>query len=66
MAEGRFDPHQLLKVFAIMSQQGERTAAGYALLGLEALSSEDGYTLEFNDQHVRLQLLFHNKYHVDF
>mgnify|MGYP001083839183 CR=1 FL=1 len=66
MSEQRFDMHQVLRVFAIVTQYGVRDERGYVFEGLIAKGSEDGYTVEISDNAVTLSVYFHNTYDVQF
>lgn len=66
MSDQRFEVHQALRVFAIVTQYGEKKDGLYSLDGLTASGSEDGYTVQMTNGTVTLSIFFHNTYDVKF
>jgi hypothetical protein len=66
MSDQRFDVHQALKIFAIVTQFGDKKDGLYALDGIEVSSAEDGYTVVITDGTVVLSIFFHNTYDIKF
>lgn len=57
---------QALKVFAKISQYGQKREEEYFLNGLWAASSFDGYTVILRDELVTLYIYFHNTHKIEF
>lgn len=57
---------QVLKVFAKISEHGQKRKEEYFLNGLWAASSFDGYTVIIRDELVTLYVYFHNTHKVEF
>lgn len=66
MSARRFEMHQALRVFAIITQHGSKVGDYYDFEGLQARASFDGYTVEITDGQVVLNVFFHNTYDIQF
>lgn len=62
----RVNVRQALRVFNTVLEKGTNDNGRWRYRGLTAEPSYDGYTVTLSDQHVTLNVYFHNKYQLDF
>lgn len=64
--EKKLDVKMVMRVFEKIRTHGQKTAEGYKLSGVEAISDFDGYTIFLKNREVTLTLFFHHRYDVQF
>ena len=56
----------LLNIVNLIMNYGEKENYDYSYMGVNLLTSHDGYTLELSDANCNLHLSFHHKYRLDY
>jgi len=62
----KIDLKKVLQAFQTIVNNGKKVGSEYVLNGLIASSDVDGYTITIRNEYVILNILFHNKFTVDF
>ncbi len=59
------DISKCLTAFAVILENGKKTAQGYQYAGLWAEPLDDGYTVRIFDNQSELTIFFHNKHKLE-
>ena len=62
----KIDVRLVLRAVARILEKGQPTENGAAYRGLRVESDYDGYTVTISNDAVRLNVLFHNRYEIDY
>ena len=64
--ETSVDVRQALRVFDKIQRFGQQRENEKQLFGVFASTDFDGYTVTLRDANVRLDVLFHNRFNIDY
>ncbi|MGB5324096.1 MAG: DUF3081 family protein [Pseudomonadales bacterium] len=62
----KIDVRRALQVFNFILEHGQKGENVYRYNGLNAASAVDGYTISLYNDYVRLDILFHNRFTLDY
>lgn len=62
----KIDVRRALQVFHYIREHGQKDEGVYRYNGLNAESDFDGYTVSLYNDYARLDILFHNRFTLDY